>query len=109
MRKHVAVSPWLVKAEAAGEHGCFQLGEGEDVSKVRSKALRELAACAGGRLWNKAGFRVYSQVLELICSGSVRLILFSVMVKDWNRGLKIRKIFTAAKLLDLLASISGEV
>lgn len=76
----MAVWLWLTEAEAGGEHGWFQLGEGEHVSIMRSKAPRQLAACSRGRLRNRAGFGLYFQVLELICSEPVRVVLFSVMV-----------------------------
>lgn len=46
---------------------------------------------------------VHHWVPELVLS-SLKLVLFSAEMKDWNRRLKICKIFTAAKLLDLLAS-----
>lgn len=92
-----------------GEHGWFSFWEREGLSSLRLKTLRRSAILSGGRLRNRAVFRGYPKVLELVCSVSIRLILFSVAVKDWNRRLKICKISTAAKLLDLLADMRALV
>lgn len=83
---------------------------GEAGSKQPEIQNPKVVSCPlGGRLRNKAVFGGYPQVLELVCSVSIRLVLFSVEVKDWNRRLKICEIFTAAKLLDLLADMGALV
>lgn len=87
-----------------GELGKFWLEERDSLSSLRFKTPRGSAVLLGGGLSNRAISKEYSHVLELVRSLHPS-DLFSVDMKDWNRRLKICKIFTTAELLDLLASI----
>lgn len=102
----------------AGQLGCggvcgdwpwWVLSRGRGRGVLSSQRLHTAVRLAVAHRLRTEPFGGCPQVLQLVCSVSIRLVLFSAEVKDWNRRLKICKIFTAAKLLDLLADMRALV